>query len=89
MSMMFVSSGVWGRTVAEYLEEVHESANPAYVRVRLNETSGGDVNIFLEIEDVRYLAEVLPGLMMAHDAAERVRAEQVAAEKSAAKSRAA
>lgn len=57
----------------------------ASVRLTLND----DAYVHLDIEDVRYLAEVLPGLVMAHDAAEHVRAEQVAAEKSATESKAA
>lgn len=89
MAQLIVSSGAWDQTTAEYVEEVDESADPAYVRVRLDETSAGDVDLFLRIEDVRYLADALPYLLMTHDAAERADAERMAARKSAAKPKAA
>ncbi|WKG08249.1 hypothetical protein QX204_24735 [Nocardia sp. PE-7] len=60
----------------------------AYVRIKLQSERGRNC-LALSIDEARLLAEQLPALVMAHDAAERVRAEQVAAEKSATESKAA
>ena len=57
----------------------------AYVKLQVS----ADARLVLDIEHVRQLAEELPRMLMAHDAAEHVRAEQVAAEKSATQSLAA
>ncbi|MEU3014701.1 hypothetical protein [Nocardia asteroides] len=51
----------------------------AYVRLRLTGVDGSDTRLLLDIEHVRYLAEVLPDLLMSHDAAERPAREQAAA----------
>lgn len=61
---------------------------PAYFDVELDLESGG-ARLALTVEDARVLLERLPRLVMEHDAAEHVRAEQVAAGKSAAESKAA
>ncbi|MGY4102709.1 hypothetical protein ACW2Q0_24590 [Nocardia sp. R16R-3T] len=62
---------------------------PASVWISLdNERSGGST-VFLEIEHVRQLAEELPGLLMAHDAAEHAAAERAAAERAAVQAEAA
>lgn len=84
MTHMMVSSGVAGGVTAEYTPAVEEDALSAYVRVRLNGTDAGVLAVFLDIEDVRYLAEVLPGLLMAHDAVEHAAAERAAAAAEAA-----
>ncbi|MFD4462472.1 hypothetical protein [Nocardia sp. NPDC058480] len=42
----------------------------AYVRLQVS----ADAGLVLDIEHVRQLAEVLPGVLMAHDAAEREKA---------------
>lgn len=42
-------------------------------------TLSADAYVMLDIEHVRYLAEVLPGLVMAHDAAEHDKAVVTAA----------
>ncbi|KQY28480.1 hypothetical protein ASD42_27865 [Nocardia sp. Root136] len=48
------------------------------VRIEL-ESEMGIYALALDIEDARLLAEQLPALVMAHDAAEHVRKEQAAA----------
>ncbi|MEV6225364.1 hypothetical protein AB0M13_27285 [Nocardia fluminea] len=60
----------------------------AYVRIKLQSERGRN-SLALRIDEARLLAEQLPALVMAHDAAEHVRIEQAAAEKSAASPQAA
>ncbi|MFE5480783.1 hypothetical protein ACFQ9R_34140 [Nocardia sp. NPDC056541] len=62
--------------------------HPAKVWVQL-ESAAGHSTVFLAMDHVRQLAEQLPDLLMEHDAAEHVRTEQVAAEKSATEPKAA
>ncbi|WP_156910267.1 hypothetical protein [Nocardia mangyaensis] len=51
---------------------------PAYIRVEFV-TDYGSATLHLTMEDARVLAEQLPGLLMAHDAAEHAAREQAAA----------
>ncbi|MEV6136476.1 hypothetical protein AB0L63_10510 [Nocardia sp. NPDC051990] len=81
---MLVSSGVIGGVTAEYVPAAEDDAFSAYVRMCFNGTDAGAATVFLDIEDVRYLAEVLPGLLMAHDAAEHAAAERDAIQAEAA-----
>ncbi|MEV6432379.1 hypothetical protein [Nocardia sp. NPDC051463] len=68
----------------------HGYTIPASVWICLDsDRSSSHATMFLNIEHVRELAQRLPELLMAHDAAEHARIEQLAAEKSAAESRAA
>ncbi|WP_405149381.1 hypothetical protein OG308_05685 [Nocardia salmonicida] len=64
------------------------STIPAYFNVELDKKYGG-ARLALTVEDARVLLERLPRLVMEHDAAEHVRAEQVAAEKSTTEPKAA
>ncbi|MFD3458229.1 hypothetical protein ACFWVM_00800 [Nocardia fluminea] len=95
MSRLTMANYWFESVVAEY-EAAHSFTGtvgfkievPAHVRLRLNGMDGSE-RLILDIEHVRQLAEELPKLLMAHDAAEHVRIEQAAAEKSAASSLAA
>lgn len=51
---------------------------PSHVRLRLSGEDGSDW-LILDIEHMRQLAEELPRLLMAHDAAEHAAREQAAA----------
>ncbi|WP_328711670.1 hypothetical protein [Nocardia salmonicida] len=73
----------------EYLPEIDESADVACVRVVMDDTTVGSVALYLHMHEVRALAEQFTRMVMAHDAAEHVRIEQAAAEKSAASPQAA
>ncbi|WP_406235329.1 hypothetical protein [Nocardia sp. NBC_01009] len=51
---------------------------PASVWITLDNEHSGGSTVFFDIEHVRQLAEQLPGLVMAHDAAEHAVREQAA-----------
>ncbi len=78
MSHFMSSTGAHDEVVAEYIPAEPEEAFSAYVRVRLTGGSGS-ATMFLDIEHVRVLTQVLPDLLMSHDAAQRVAREQAAA----------
>ena len=81
MSHMLLSTSMNDTVAAEY-----EPAGPtengrqssAYVRVKLS-GGYGMATVFLDIEHVRELAEVLPDILMTHDAAEHAAKEHAAA----------
>lgn len=81
MTYMVVNAG---ELTAEYFPDIDESAYTACVRVRFTRTDDAEVAVFLGIEDVRYLADELPRLLMAHDAAEHAAKEQAKAKAEAA-----
>ncbi|WP_278260595.1 hypothetical protein [Nocardia sp. AG03] len=55
----------------------------AYVRINLH-SDRGSFSLVLRIEEARAVAEQLPALIMAHDAAEHAAKERAAAESKAA-----
>ncbi|MFD5179773.1 hypothetical protein ACFWM1_28475 [Nocardia sp. NPDC058379] len=68
-----------GQVEAVYVPEIDQASYRGSVRILLDDTTAGDVTVLLEIPAVRYLAEILPDLLMAHDAADHALAEQRAA----------
>ncbi|MGO4614408.1 hypothetical protein AB4305_08800 [Nocardia sp. 2YAB30] len=79
---MSVRVGLCASMTVEYhppRDSEHGFTIPASVWVCLDSEQSGGSTVFLDIEHVRQLAEVLPGLLMAHDAAEHAAAEQSAA----------
>ncbi|MEU4807917.1 hypothetical protein AB0H20_01820 [Nocardia fluminea] len=80
MSRLTMANYWFESLVAEY-EAAHSFTGtvgfkievPAHVRLRLNGMDGSE-RLILDIEHVRQLAEELPKLLMAHDAAEHEKA---------------
>lgn len=90
MSWIDVMSHDAGTLVTEYRPAARADGYdlPPRVNVCL-EGESTLTRLNLSIEHVRQLAEELPRLLMAHDAAEHVAKEQVAAQKAVAESKAA
>ncbi|WP_228002203.1 hypothetical protein [Nocardia australiensis] len=90
---MSTSAGSCDRVAAVYHPATTTKdgyTRPATVWIGLESTlSSTHATMFLDIDHVRELAQRLPELLMAHDAAEHARTEQAAAEKSVAESKAA
>ncbi|WP_280452215.1 hypothetical protein [Nocardia cyriacigeorgica] len=88
MSHVSTSVRLCDSVTAEYhppRDSGHGFMHPASIWVVLESSdTGGHSTVFLDIEDARELAELLPALVMAHDAAERSAAEKSAAESKAA-----
>lgn len=83
MSHASTSSGTLTALEVEYHPAKvsdHGYTRPASVWITMeNERASGHTAVFLDIEHVRQLAEQLPVLLMAHDAAEHAAREQAAA----------
>ncbi|MGW4774956.1 hypothetical protein ACWEO2_43895 [Nocardia sp. NPDC004278] len=87
MSHMSMHVGLCASMKVQYhpaRDSEHGFKVPASVWISLDNEHSGGSTVYLDIEHIRQLAEELPGLLMAHDAAEHAAAERAAVQAEAA-----